>query len=170
LHGRLTANPIEFLEHATGDWTLRLLLLTLAMTPLQRLSGWSECIRVRRTLGLWAYAYLCLHFSIYLVFDLELSPVQLAEDLIKRSYILVGFSAFLFLTPLAMTSTQAWQRRLGRRWKLLHRLVYPAAVLGCIHYLWLVKADTREPMIYLFVLLALLVARLPTRTAAGRMG
>jgi sulfoxide reductase heme-binding subunit YedZ len=163
VHGRLTANPVEFLEHFTGDWTLRLLLLTLAMTPLRRISGLPEFIRVRRTIGLWAYAYLCLHFSIYLVFDLGFSPVQLGEDLAKRSYILLGFAALLCLTPLALTSTHGWQRRLGRRWKTLHRLVYPAAVLGSVHYLWLVKADIREPLVYAAILAALLLSRVPVK-------
>jgi methionine sulfoxide reductase heme-binding subunit len=159
--GKLGANPIEYLEHYTGDWTLRLLLITLAMTPLRMLTRRAEPIRVRRTLGLWAYAFLCLHFSIYLVFDLSFSPVQLADDLVKRTYITLGFSAFLLLTPLAITSTNAWQRRLQQKWKRLHQLVYPAAVLGALHYLWLVKADTREPMMYLVILAGLLAFRLP---------
>jgi sulfoxide reductase heme-binding subunit YedZ len=161
IQGRLGPNPVEFLEHHTGDWTLRLLLATLAMTPLRMLTHMSEPIRVRRTLGLWAYAFLCLHFSIYLVFDLGFSPVQLADDLVKRTYITLGFSAWLMLLPLAITSTNAWQRRLKRKWKTLHKLVYPAAVLGAIHYLWLVKADSRTPLIYFATLLALLAFRLP---------
>jgi methionine sulfoxide reductase heme-binding subunit len=161
LQSRLGPNPVEFLEHYTGDWTLRLLLTTLAMTPLRKLTRLSEPIRVRRALGLWAYAFLCLHFSIYLVFDLGFSVVQLGADLVKRTYITLGFTAWLMLLPLAITSTNAWQRRLKRRWITLHQLVYPAAILGSIHYLWLVKADTREPLIYLAILLGLLAFRLP---------
>jgi sulfoxide reductase heme-binding subunit YedZ len=161
LQSMLGPNPVEFLEHYTGDWTLRLLLTTLAMTPLRKLTRLSEPIRVRRALGLWAYAFLCLHFSIYLVFDLGFSVVQLGADLVKRTYITLGFTAWLMLLPLAITSTNAWQRRLKRRWISLHQLVYPAAILGSIHYLWLVKADTREPLIYLAILLGLLAFRLP---------
>lgn len=161
LHGRLGANPVEFLEHFTGDWSLRLLLATLAMTPLRRLTGAAEAIRIRRTLGLWAYAFLCIHLSIYLVFDLEFSAQQLAKDLVKRTYITLGFTGWLLLLPLAITSTQGWQRRLKRRWKALHRLIYPAATLGGLHYLWLVKADTRTPLIYLAVFALLMVLRLP---------
>ncbi len=158
---RLGPNPVEFLEHYTGDWTLRLLLVTLAMTPIRLLTRLSEPIRIRRVLGLWAYGFLCLHFAIYLVFDLGFSVTQLGSDLIKRTYITLGFTAWLLLLPLAITSTNAWQRRLKRRWLTLHQLIYPAAILGCIHYLWLVKADTREPLIYLAILLGLLALRAP---------
>jgi sulfoxide reductase heme-binding subunit YedZ len=161
LQSRLGANPVEFLEHYTGDWTLRLLLTTLGMTPLRTLTRLTEPIRVRRILGLWTFAFLCLHFSMYLVFDLSFSMTQLAEDLVKRTYITLGFTAWLLLLPLAITSTAGWQRRLKRRWITLHRLIYPAAILGAIHYLWLVKADKREPLIYLSILLALLAFRLP---------
>jgi sulfoxide reductase heme-binding subunit YedZ len=152
---------VEFLEHYTGDWTLRLLLTTLSMTPLRMLTRLTEPIRVRRILGLWTFAFLCLHFSMYLVFDLSFSMTQLGEDLVKRTYITLGFTAWLLLLPLAITSTAGWQRRLKRRWITLHRFIYPAAVLGAIHYLWLVKADKREPLIYLSILLALLAFRLP---------
>jgi sulfoxide reductase heme-binding subunit YedZ len=161
IQSRLGANPVEFLEHYTGDWTLRLLLTTLGMTPLRMLTRLTEPIRVRRILGLWTFAFLCLHFSMYLVFDLSFSMTQLAEDLVKRTYITLGFTAWLLLLPLAITSTAGWQRRLKRRWITLHRFIYPAAVLGAIHYLWLVKADKREPLIYLSILLALLAFRLP---------
>ena len=158
---RLGANPVEFLEHYTGDWTLRLLLTTLTMTPLRMLTRLTEPVRVRRILGLWAFAFLCLHFSIYLVFDLGFSVLQLGEDLVKRTYVTLGFTAWLMLLSLAITSTTAWQRRLKHRWVALHQLVYPAAILGVIHYLWLVKADTREPLVYLAILLVLLGFRLP---------
>ena len=168
LESRLGPNPVEFLEHYTGDWTLRLLLTTLAMTPLRKLTRMSEPIRVRRLLGLWSFAFLCLHFSIYLGFDLGLSVVQLGADLVKRTYITLGFMAWLMLLPLAITSTSAWQRRLKRRWITLHQLIHPAAILGAIHYLWLVKADTREPLIYLGVLLALLALRIRTAGMLSR--
>jgi sulfoxide reductase heme-binding subunit YedZ len=131
------------------------------MTPLRMLTGLTEPIRVRRILGLWAFAFLCLHFLTYLVFDLSFSMTQLADDLVKRTYITLGFTAWVLLVPLAVTSTLAWQRRLKRRWITLHRLIYPAALLGAIHYLWQVKADTREPLIYLSILLVLLAFRLP---------
>jgi sulfoxide reductase heme-binding subunit YedZ len=161
LASRLGPNPVEFLEHYTGDWSLQLLLVTLTLTPLRKIIRRSEPIRVRRTVGLWAYAYLCLHFSIYLVFDLQFSPAQLGDDLVHRAYITLGFTAWMMLLPLAITSTDSWQRRLGRDWKTLHRLIYPAAILGAFHYLWLVKVDTRTPLIYFGVLLALLAWRLP---------
>jgi sulfoxide reductase heme-binding subunit YedZ len=160
-HAGLGANPVEFIEHYTGLWTLRLLLATLAMTPLRHITGRIEPIQVRRPLGLWAYAWLWLHFSSYLVFDLAFSPAQLIDDIIKRSYITVGFAALLLLTPLAITSTRGWQRRLKRGWARLHRLIYPAALLGTLHFLWLVKADHREPLAYLAIALGLLAFRVP---------
>lgn len=161
--GRLGPNPVEFLEHYSGDWALRLLLVTLALTPLRRWSGRAEVLRVRRLLGLWAFVWICLHFATYLTFDLEWSAALLAEDLVERTYITLGFAAWLLLLPLALTSTRGWQRRLGRRWRSLHRLVYPAALLGALHFLWLVKADVREPLVYLGLLAVLLAARLPRR-------
>lgn len=159
--GGLGPNPVEFLEHYSGDWGLRLLLATLALTPLRRWSGRGEALRVRRLLGLWAFFWICLHFAIYLTFDLEWSAALLAEDLVERTYITLGFAAWLLLVPLAITSTRGWQRRLGARWRRLHRLIYPAALLGALHFLWLVKADVREPLVYLGVLAALLLIRLP---------
>jgi sulfoxide reductase heme-binding subunit YedZ len=163
LQSRLGANPVEFLEHYAGDWSLRLLLATLAMTPLRRLSGWAEPLRVRRVLGLWAFFWICLHFAIYLTFDLEWSPAALGKDLVKRTYITIGFAAWLLLLPLAITSTRGWQRRLKRRWAQLHKLIYAAALLGVLHYLWLVKADLREPLLYLAILVVLLGWRVPWR-------
>ncbi|MDM4770525.1 protein-methionine-sulfoxide reductase heme-binding subunit MsrQ [Solimonas sp. SE-A11] len=157
---RLGPNPVEFLEHQTGLWALRLLLATLAMTPLRRLSGRAEAIQVRRLLGLWAYAWITLHFATYLTFDLEWSAAQLGKDLVKRTYITLGFTAWLLLLPLALTSTRGWQRRLKRRWTLLHRLIYPAAILACLHFLWLVKSDVREPAIYIGILTVLFALRI----------
>ncbi|MCK9195091.1 MAG: sulfoxide reductase heme-binding subunit YedZ [Nevskia sp.] len=166
MQGDLTANPIEFIEHYLGIWSLRLLLVTLAMTPLRQLTGWAEPIKLRRTLGLWAYAYLCLHFAVYIVFDLNIlqpahAAAQLGEDLVKRTYITLGFVGWLLLLPLAVTSTDGWQRRLKRNWKKLHRLVYPATLLGALHFVWLVKKDVSEPLLYLAVLIALLALRWP---------
>jgi sulfoxide reductase heme-binding subunit YedZ len=160
-HAQLGANPVEFIEHHTGLWALRLLLLSLAMTPLRRIGGRIEFVQVRRLFGLWAYAWACVHFATYLVFDLQGSPAQLAEDIVKRAYITVGFAAWLMLLPLAITSTKGWQRRLKRNWKHLHRLIYPAAVCGGVHFLWLVKSDIREPAMYLGIATVLLLLRLP---------
>jgi sulfoxide reductase heme-binding subunit YedZ len=165
--GRLGPNPVETLEHVSGLWALRLLLLTLAMTPLRERLGLPELVQVRRLIGLWTFAFASLHFSIYLVFDLGLSPAQLAEDLLKRSYIALGFAAWLLMLPLAVTSTRGWQRRLKRRWKLLHRAIYPATLLAALHFLWLVKADHREPLIYLAIALTLLAFRLPWSRRRG---
>ena len=172
VHDRLGANPIEYLERDLGDWSLRLLLLALAMTPLRSVTGWQWPLRLRRTVGLFAYAYVCLHVAVYIVFDLDiLNPAQalaqLADDLAKRLYITAGFAAWLFLTPLAITSTDGWQRRLKRRWKTLHRLVYPAAVGGVLHYVWLVKKDLTEPLLYAAILGLLLVWRWPWPKVRG---
>lgn len=156
---RLGANPVEFLEHYTGLWALRLLLVCLLMTPLRRLTGRHEPVQVRRLLGLWAFAWALVHFGIYAVFDLGGSLAQLGEDLVKRRYILVGFVALVVLLLLAATSTRAAQRRLGRRWQRLHRLVYAAALLGGLHFLWLVKSDVREPLAYLGAFGLLMAAR-----------
>lgn len=161
--GGLSANPIDDITDISGTWTLRFLLLGLAITPLRRLTGWSSLIRYRRMIGLFAFAYVCLHFSTYLVFDHFFDLAAVWDDVAKRRYITVGFTAFLLLIPLAVTSTTGWIRRLGgRRWAQLHRLVYLAAILGVVHYLWLVKGnDLREPLTYAAVLAVLLVARVP---------
>lgn len=166
-NGDLGPNPVEFLEHYSGDWSLRLLLATLALTPLRRWSGRGEALGIRRLLGLWAFFWVCLHFAIYLTFDLEWSARLLGEDLVKRTYITLGFTGWLLLVPLAITSTHAWQRRLGPRWRRLHRLVYPAALLGAFHYLWLVKADVREPLVYLGALVVLFGMRRFQRIGLG---
>ena len=160
VHADLTANPVEFLERYTGLWSLRLLLLTLAMTPLRMLTGRIEFVQVRRLLGLWAFTWITAHFAIFLTFDLEWSPSKLATELVERTYITLGFAAWLLLVPLAITSTQGWQRRLKRRWKSLHRGIYAASVLGALHFLWLVKSDIREPALYLGIAIVLLAARL----------
>jgi sulfoxide reductase heme-binding subunit YedZ len=145
----LGAEPIESITHRTGDWTLRLLLITLTVTPLRRFTGWGELVRLRRMLGLFAFFYAVLHLLTYLVLDQGLDLAFVAEDIVEHPYVLVGFSSFLLLVPLAATSTNSMMRRLGgRRWKQLHRLVYVAASGGVLHFLWLVKSDLREPLLY----------------------
>lgn len=160
--GGLGANPVEAITHTTGEWTLRLLLATLAITPLRHLTGWVSLTRLRRMVGLFAFFYLVLHFATYAVLDASLDLAYVVEDVADRLYITVGFAAFVMLVPLAATSTNAMVRRLGPlRWRRLHRLVYAAGVCGVLHYLWLVKADLREPLIYAGILTVLLAARLP---------
>ena len=159
---RLGANPVEAITHTTGEWTLRLLLVTLAITPLRHLTGWVWLTRLRRMLGLFAFFYLMLHFTTYAVLDASLDLAYVIEDVADRLYITVGFAAFVMLVPLAATSTNAMVRRLGPlRWRRLHRLVYAAAICGALHFLWLVKADLREPLIYAGILAVLLAARVP---------
>ena len=162
----LGANPIEAITHRTGDWALYMLLLTLTITPLRRLFGWGWAMRLRRMLGLYAFFYACLHFLTYLVLDQFFDWPAIAKDIVKRPYITVGFTAFVLLWPLAITSTNAMMRRLGRRWLQLHQLVYVIAVLAVFHYLWLVKADILQPLIYALILLFLLILRLKRRHPA----
>ncbi|MBU1225342.1 MAG: sulfoxide reductase heme-binding subunit YedZ [Gammaproteobacteria bacterium] len=161
MDGGLGANPIEFITRSTGTWALVGLLVTLSVTPLRRLTGRADFIRFRRMLGLFAFFYACLHFATYLWLDQFFDPAAIARDIVKRPFITVGFSAFTLLIPLAATSNHAMMRRLGRRWQLLHRLVYLIAVLGVIHYLWLVKKDLTEPLLYGGMLALLLAVRLP---------
>jgi sulfoxide reductase heme-binding subunit YedZ len=153
----LGANPVETLNHRTGIWTLRFLLLTLTITPLRRLTGKNILIRLRRMLGLYAFFYAFMHFLTWLVFDHFFDVAEIVKDIVKRPYITVGFSAFVLLIPLAVTSTKNWVKRLGSRWAKLHQLVYVIATGGVLHYLWLVKADVRDPVIY-GILLAVLLA------------
>jgi sulfoxide reductase heme-binding subunit YedZ len=155
----LGANPIEALLRFLGLWGLRLLLATLCITPLSVRLRKPKLMGVRRLLGLFAFTYLGLHFLTWLVLDQWLSASRIVADIAKRPYITVGFTALLMLVPLAVTSTRGWMRRLGRRWHLLHKLVYPAAMLGCVHFWWQVKADWREPLAYAVVLAGLLVWR-----------
>jgi sulfoxide reductase heme-binding subunit YedZ len=157
----LGANPIEAATHFSGTWALRFLLVTLAVTPLRRLGGWHSLVAYRRMLGLTAFAYASVHFSIWAVLDLGLEFGAIVDDVRERPFVTAGFSAFVLLIPLAVTSTRRWMRRLGRRWVWLHRTVYVAAVLAVVHYLWLVKADLREPLVYAAILGMLLAARLP---------
>ena len=168
--GGLGANPIEFITHSTGTWTLVGLLVTLSVTPLRQLTGRADLIRYRRMLGLFTFFYACLHFVTYIWLDQFFDPAAIAKDVVKRPFITVGFTAFLLLIPLAVTSTHAMMRRLGRRWQQLHRLIYLIALLGVIHYLWLVKKDLTEPLIYGAVLTLLLVVRLPWGVTLMKMG
>lgn len=169
--GRLGANPVETVTHDTGQWALRLLLVTLAVTPLRRLTGWSPILRLRRMLGLFAFFYALLHLTTYLWLDQFFAWSAVLEDVLERPFITLGMAAFLLLVPLAATSTNAMIRRLGgRRWRLLHRLVYPAAALAVAHFLWLVKADLREPLVYAGVLALLMAARLPALSSARGPG
>ncbi|BAO44595.1 protein-methionine-sulfoxide reductase heme-binding subunit MsrQ [Thiolapillus brandeum] len=157
----LGPNPVEYLTHETGIWALRLLLLTLAITPLRRFTGWRRPVMLRRMLGLFSFFYACLHLLIWLWLDRELIWSGMFDDVLKRPYITVGFIAFLILSALAATSNSFSMQRLGRRWKRLHRFAYAAAALGILHYLWLVKADLLHPMIYMVVFLLLMGLRLP---------
>ena len=160
LTGRVMGDQVKFMQHVTGDTILTCLMLTLTVTPLRRLTGWNEIIRVRRLIGLTAFWYACLHLSTYLVFDQSLSIDEILKDIAKHPWVLVGFTAFLCLVPLAITSTTGWVRRLGgKRWQRLHRLVYVAAAAGVLHYLWQVKKDVQAPLIYGAVLLVLLGSR-----------
>jgi len=152
----LGANPVEKILHELGKWGLNFLLVTLAVTPLRQLTGWVHAMRLRRMLGLAAFFYLLAHFLFYVLVDQGFDPAMLVEDIARRPYITVGFAGLVLLVPLALTSTRGAMRRLGRRWQTLHRLVYPAAVLGCVHFYWQVKADIREPVVYFAILVALL--------------
>lgn len=154
------ANPVETVLHTTGDWTLRFLLLTLAITPAKIWLGWGKLVAFRRMLGLYSFFYACLHFTIWLVLDRQFDWAEILIDIGKRPYITLGFAAFLLLIPLAATSTAYAFRRLGANWKKLHRAVYLIAILGVIHYWWLVKADWLEPLVYAIILAVLLAARI----------
>lgn len=157
----LGANPIEVITHSTGDWTLIFLLVTLAITPLRKLTGQAWIIRFRRMFGLFAFFYVTLHFLTYIWLDKFFDVHEMLKDIEKRRFITVGFTGFLLLIPLAFTSTAGWIRRLGgKRWQALHRLIYFAAIAGVIHYWWLVKADIHKPLEYAAVLSVLLGYRL----------
>ena len=155
----LGANPVEELLHRCGKWGLNFLLITLTVTPLRRLTGINWLIRFRRMLGLFAFFYVLLHLSIYLVLDQGLMFEYIIEDIIERPYIALGMTALLLLIPLVVTSTNKMIRRLGKRWQKLHRLVYPIAILGVVHFYWQVKEDFLEPQIYAAILSALLLYR-----------
>ena len=157
----LTANPVEFITHSTGTWTLAILLISLTITPLRKIKKLNWLISLRRMIGLYSFFYACLHFLTYLVFDLNFNFSGVAKDIAKRPFITIGFAAFLLLIPLALTSNKFSIRKLtGKRWNQLHWLVYPAAILGVIHFYWLVKSDVRQPVIYGLILILLFGFRL----------
>jgi sulfoxide reductase heme-binding subunit YedZ len=160
-HRKLTFNPIEFITHYTGDWTLRFLLITLAITPLRKLLGQPQMIRYRRMAGLFAFFYGCLHLATWIWLDKAFDLHEMWDDVVKRRFITMGMAGLLLMTPLAVTSTSGWVRRLGyRRWQLLHRLIYGSAAAGVIHYYWGVKSDIRLPVLYASILTLLLLYRI----------
>jgi sulfoxide reductase heme-binding subunit YedZ len=166
-HEGLGANPIEFITHATGDWTLRFLVVTLAITPVRKVFGWPQLVRFRRMLGLFAFFYGCLHFLTYVWLDKFFDVSAMLKDVAKRPFITAGFTAFVLLIPLALTSTAGWIRRLGgRRWQALHRLIYISGVAAVVHYYWLVKSDIRLPVFYGSMVVMLLVWRVVNRRKA----
>ncbi|HEX6039258.1 protein-methionine-sulfoxide reductase heme-binding subunit MsrQ [Longimicrobium sp.] len=164
--GGLGADPIDYVTLRTGFATLLMLMLTLAVSPVRRLTGWNWLAPARRTLGLCAFLYVCLHLLTYMV-DQGFAWSYILEDIAERPYVTAGFTAFLLLVPLALTSTKASIRRLGKRWQKLHRLIYVAAGLGVLHFIWLVKSDLREPLIFAAVFALLMALRLPA-LAGGR--
>jgi methionine sulfoxide reductase heme-binding subunit len=169
LHGGLGANPIEVITHSTGDWTLILVLTTLSITPLRQLTRQYWLIGVRRMVGLFAFFYGTLHFLTYIWLDKFFDVHEMLKDIAKRPFITIGFSAFVLMIPLALTSTAGSIRRLGgRNWQRLHRLIYLTGALGVVHYLWLVKADKRKPLEYGFVLGALLLYRVAVWVSQSR--
>ena len=155
----LGANPLEAIIRGLGDWALRFLLLTLALSPLRRLTGWGQILRLRRMLGLYAYFYALLHLLSYLWFDQFFDWIEIGYDIIERPFITIGMVSMLLLTPLAITSTNAMMRRLGKHWKRLHQLIYLIALLATIHFFWMVKLDISEPSFYAIVLAILLGER-----------
>lgn len=172
-NNNLSANPISDITKTTGTWTLRFLLLTLAITPLRKITGWNVIVRFRRMTGLFAFFYVCLHFTTYIWLDQFFQIDDIIQDVIKRPFITVGFTSFVLLIPLAVTSTNYMIRKLGgKHWARLHKLVYVAAIGGVIHYLWLVKADTQRPIIYGILLSLLLGFRIwnywVSRTAGSK--
>ena len=164
---QLTANPIQFITHWTGNAALRLLLLSLAVTPVKRLAALPALNPLRKRLGLWGFFYASLHLTIFIGLDYFFDWQLLWEELSQKRYVLVGFTAWLLLLPLAVTSTRGWQKRLGRKWTLLHRSVYAVAPLAVIHFVWLVKSDYREPALYGIVVALLLLLRI--KKIAGRV-
>lgn len=170
--GSLGAEPVEDLMRRTGFWAITLLMVTLAVTPVRRITGWNRLIQSRRALGLMAFFYAALHFTIYLTIDQWFAWDYILEDLLERPLITAGFTALLLLIPLALTSTRNSIRKLGgKRWQRLHRLIYPAAGLTVLHYYWLIKADKTLPLVYLAILVLLLAARLrpaSKKAAPGR--
>lgn len=170
LAGRLSANPIQDMTFRTGKAALWLLLLSLAATPANTLLGFRPALKVRRALGLYAFGYVLLHFLVFVWIDYGLDLALMLQDVGSKRYVLVGFTAFLLLIPLAATSTKGWMKRLGKNWKRLHRLVYLVGVLAVVHYVWLVKSDVREPLTFGAALALLLLSRIPrVRSTLSRL-
>jgi len=165
---RLGPNPVEDIQDELGIWAVRFIVITLAITPLRRLTGWNWLMRLRRMFGLFAFSYAALHFANYLLLDQTLDLNAIVEDIIERPFITVGFAGLLTMVPLAITSTDNWRRRLGTNWRTLHRLVYATGILACWHFYWQVKKDVTEPMIYIVLVGLLLGTRL--WSAARRRG
>ena len=160
-NGNLGANPINFFLQTTGFLTIIFLFISLSITPLRKFFGWNQLVKFRRMLGLYAFFYVCMHFTIYIWLDHFFDWARIWQDIAKRPYVTVGFAAFVMLVPLALTSNKFSIRKLtGKRWQQLHWLVYPAAICGVVHYYWLVKADIRQPVIYAVVLAVLLGVRI----------
>lgn len=168
--GDLTANPVDFITKRTGTWALTLLVVSLGVTPARQVLRFAELVRLRRTIGLFAFFYAVLHVLTWAVFDHVFDLAEMASDIVKRPYITVGMTAFAIMLPLAITSTEGMIRRLGRRWRVLHRLVYVAAVAGVLHYWWLVKADTRTPRQFAIAVALLLGYRLARAWSGRRAG
>jgi methionine sulfoxide reductase heme-binding subunit len=160
LTGRLGINPVEDLTLTTGIWALRFLVFTLLITPIRRLTGWNRIIQYRRMLGLFAFFYASLHFAIYIGVDQFFAFDLILKDIVKRPFITMGFTAFVLMIPLAVTSTKGWIRRLGRRWQLLHRLIYVSAIAAAVHYLWKVKVMIGSPVYYAAGITLLLAFRI----------
>jgi len=157
--GRTSANPAEDIQLSTGIWTLRFLLITLAITPARRVTRWNVLITYRRMFGLFTFFYASVHLFSYLAFDRFFAFGEIAEDVAKRPFITAGMAAFVLMVPLALTSTKGWIRRLGRRWQTLHRLIYLSAIAGCLHFIWKVKVVIGEPVYYAAILAVLLAFR-----------
>ena len=168
--GNLGVNPAETIQLETGRWALIFLLLSLAVTPARRLTGWNVLIQFRRMLGLFAFFYALCHFAAYWSFDLGFAFAAMVGDVLKRPFIALGFAAFLLMVPLALTSTKGWIRRLGKKWTVLHRLVYASAILAMLHFIWKVKVFTGDPIIYAAILATLLGFRVVWWLRARRAG
>ncbi len=167
--GRLGINPVEDLELTTGIWALRFLIITLAVTPVRRITGWNRVIQYRRMFGLFTFFYVCAHFAIYIGIDQFFAFGSIVKDVVKRPFITMGFTAFVLMIPLALTSTKGWIRRLGRRWQLLHRLIYVSAVSAAIHYLWKVKVMIGSPVYYALVIALLLGFRIVWQLRSAKL-
>jgi len=159
LRSQLGANPIEMITHETGDWTMILIMWTLAITPLRRITGINELISFRRMIGLFAFFYATLHFLTYIWLDKFFDMHEIVKDVYKRPFITAGFTGFVLMIPLAVTSTKGWIRRLGKKWTALHRLIYVTALAGVVHYIWLVKKDEAKPFMWAFVFGVLMLWR-----------